>query len=281
MKILYVTDLHGMEWKYDRLLRVAIDCKVNAVVNGGDMLPKGGDLMCQDDFIRDFLDSHFQKYNDAGIDYLCCLGNDDLRRFDLLFKSICDKYSRMHDIAQSKIELGGFEFIGMNWVVDYPLRLKDRCRMDAKDYVFQQQYGSGLLSTDTGWKDLEDWFAYARTLPTIEEELYELVQPDDPLKTIYSIHMPPANMGLDKCAHGLEMGSKAVYKFLEDKQPRLSLHGHIHESPTCSGKWWGRIGQTLCIQPGQLESLSYVFIDLDTMEFERYALEHNIKDLSH
>ncbi len=79
-------------------------------------------------------------------------------------------------------------------------------------------------------------------------------------------------MGLDKCAHGLEVGSKAVYEFLKRRQPRLSLHGHIHESPACSEKWWGKIGQTVCIQPGQLESLSYVLIDLDTMEFEGFAL---------
>ncbi|MBC8457681.1 MAG: metallophosphoesterase [Deltaproteobacteria bacterium] len=272
MRIVYVTDLHGIEWKYDRLFQVVVDSNLSAVVNGGDMLPKGRDIACQGDFIVDFLDPHFKKYNDAGVDYLCCLGNDDLKRFDPLFKTICDRYPHVHDIAQCKIELSGFEFIGMNWVVDYPFRLKDRCRMDTEDYVFQEQFGSGLLSTDIGWRELEDWFAYAKTLPTIEEELNRLVQPDEPSRTIYSIHMPPFKMGLDKCAHGLEVGSKAVYGFLKRKQPRLSLHGHIHESPACSEKWWGKIGQTVCIQPGQLESLSYVLIDLDTMEFEGFAL---------
>jgi len=272
MRILYVTDLHGAEWKYDRLFQVAVDSDVDAVINGGDMLPKSRDREGQCDFIAGFLDAHFKKYNDAGLDYLCCLGNDDLKRFDPLFQDVCDSYSHAHNIAQCKIELGGFEFIGMNWVVDYPFRLKDRCRMDTEGYVFQEQFGPGLLSTESGWKDLEDWFSHAKTLPTIEDELSRLVQPTDMSRTIYSIHMPPVNMGLDKCAHGLEVGSKAVYKFLERKQPRLSLHGHIHESPACSEKWWGKIGQTLCIQPGQLEALSYVFIDLDSMEFEGFAL---------
>ena len=160
----------------------------------------------------------------------------------------------------------------MNWVVDYPFRLKDRCRMDTEDYVFQEQYGSGLISTDAGWRELEDWLAYAKTLPTIEDELSRLVQPNDMSRTIYSIHMPPYKMGLDQCAHGLEVGSKAVYEFLQSEQPRLSLHGHIHESPACSEKWWGKIGKTVCIQPGQLEHLSYVLIDLHTMEFEGFAL---------
>jgi Icc-related predicted phosphoesterase len=271
MKILYVTDLHGSEWKYDRLFQAAVDSGVDAVINGGDMLPKGGDMESQGDFIVNFLDTHFRKYNDVGIHYLCCLGNDDLKRFDPLFQDVCDRYSHAHNIAQRKIELGGFEFIGMNWVVDYPFRLKDRCRMDTEGYVFQEQFGPGLLSTDTGWKDLEDWFSHAQALPTIEEELSKLVQPNDMSRTIYSIHMPPCLMGLDQCAHGLEVGSKAVYEFLKSRQPRLSLHGHIHESPACSEKWWGKIGKTVCIQPGQLEALSYVLIDLDTMEFEGFA----------
>ena len=60
MRILYVTDLHGIEWKYDLLFEVAIGRGVDAVVNGGDMLPKGRDLMRQDDFIVDFLDVHFK-----------------------------------------------------------------------------------------------------------------------------------------------------------------------------------------------------------------------------
>jgi uncharacterized protein len=272
MRILYVTDLHGIEWKYDRLFQVMLDSEVDAVVNGGDMLPKGRDAARQGDFIVDFLDAHFKKYNDAGVHYLCCLGNDDVKRFDPLFKTVCDKHPHVHDIAQHKIKLGGFEFIGMNWVVDYPFRLKDRCRIDTEDYVFQEQFGSGLISTGTGWRELDDWLAYAKTLPSIEEELSRLVQPNDMSRTIYSIHMPPHKMGLDQCAHGLEVGSKAVYEFLQSKQPRFSLHGHIHESPACSEKWWGKIGKTLCIQPGQLEQLSYVLIDLDSMEFEGFAL---------
>ena len=39
MRILCVTDLHGIEWKYDRLFYVVVDGDVDAVVNGGDMLP--------------------------------------------------------------------------------------------------------------------------------------------------------------------------------------------------------------------------------------------------
>ena len=85
--------------------------------------------------------------------------------------------------------------------------------------------------------------------------------------------MPPYKLGLDKCGHGAEVGSKAIYDFLRSRQPRLSLHGHIHESPEYSGKWHAKIGNTVCIQPGQLTSFTYVTIDLKTMQFDRHVSE--------
>lgn len=271
MRILFTTDLHGSQWKYDRLLRVAQAHQADVVINGGDMLPKDGDLFDQDKFITGCLDAHFAQFNEAGIPYLCYPGNDDLMVFDPLFEEICQKYPFVLNLAQKRISIHAFEFIGMNWVVDYPFRLKDRCRIDTVEYTFQEQYGTGLLSTHEGWQEIPDWPAYARSLPTIQDELDRLVLPDDPTRAIYAIHMPPSGLGLDKCSHGEAVGSKAVYRFLQRLQPRLSLHGHIHESPETSGKWFANIGQTICIQPGQLEPLTYVTIDLDTMKLQRFT----------
>jgi Icc-related predicted phosphoesterase len=143
--------------------------------------------------------------------------------------------------------------------------------MDTRDYVFQEQFGTGLLSTPGGLKEIADWFAYARALPTLADELERLVRPKDMDRAVYVIHMPPHNLGLDECRPGPRVGSKAVYDFLSEHQPRLSLHGHIHESPQVSGRWHARLGDTLCIQPGQLEPFTYVVIDLETMEFDRHT----------
>lgn len=227
MRILFVTDLHGSEWKYDRIFQAAKSFNADVVINGGDMLPKGGDLFAQDQFITNYLDRHFAKFDSAHIFYLCYLGNDDLRIFQDLFDTTCNKYSYIFNLAQRKVDIGGFEFVGMNLVVDYPFRLKDWCRMDKKDYVFQEQFGTGILSTPNGWKELDDWFSYAGSLPTIEDELKQLVRPLNMAKSIYVMHMPPAGLGLDKCANGAEVGSEAVYNFLKENQPKLSLHGQI------------------------------------------------------
>lgn len=273
MKIIFVTDLHGNEAKYRRVFKAAKDHKAAAVVNGGDMLVLEGDLHgSQRDFIEGFLSPYFGEYEKAGIYHLGLLGNDDLKIHDSFFDEVCRKYKTAFNLAQQLVELNGFNFIGMNWVTDYPFRLKDRCLKDGPGYVFQEQFGAGLLSTSEGFKELEDWPAYAGTLPTIEEELAVLPRPRTDGKTIYVIHMPPSGVGLDVIRSGEKVGSRAVAGFIKKTQPLLTLHGHIHESPEMSGVWQAQIGETVCVQPGQMRSeLSYALIDLGSMEMERFV----------
>ncbi len=273
MKIIYVTDLHGNEAKYWRAFEAAKERGAQAVVNGGDMLSMEDDLhRSQREFIEGFLDGYFAAFEKAGITHLGLLGNDDLKIHDESFDAVCSKYSRAANLAQKKVKLGEFEFIGMNWVVDYPFQLKDRCRRDTKDYVFQRQLGPGLMSNERGFETLPGWFSFAGTLPTIADELETLPKPKNLKKTIYVIHMPPAGLGLDVCWSGEQVGSKAITKFIDRTQPLLTLHGHIHESFAKSGVWNARVGDTVCVQPGQTKSdaVSYAIIDLATMKMERF-----------
>ena len=173
-------------------------------------------------------------------------------------------------LAQRKFKVGEYEFVGMNWIVDYPFRLKDRCRMDTDNYIFQPQLRKGLLSTPDGWQEIDDWFSFAKKLPTMEEELDGLMRPEDMTKGVYIIHMPPYGERLDITYRGgTGVGSKALYEFLKKHQPKLALHGHIHESPEVTGRWHAKIGRTICIQPGQLNGFTYVTIELPTMKFDR------------
>lgn len=75
----------------------------------------------------------------------------------------------------------------------------------------------------------------------------------------------------------LDIGSVDIYEFLKEKQPLLSLHGHIHESPdTEKGKWINQIHQTTCIQTGQTELddkyMVYAEIDLQEKKYERKVI---------
>ncbi len=279
MKLLYVTDIHGIEWKHNEILQIASSLKPDVVINGGDMLPFKGNLLHQDKFITGFLDEYFSRFESMGIYYLGLLGNDDLRIFDDLFQQTCDKYSYVANMAQKRFRIEGseYEFIGMNWVSDLPFGLKDRARKDSVDFEFPKQIGKQYLSTPNGFKRLEDWFSYVENLPTIEDEIKNLVKPSDMNNTIYIFHNPPANIDLDVIYNSQKVGSKAEYAFLKERQPKLSLHGHIHESPNVSGKWHAQIDNTISIQPGQSQqdddSLIYVLIDLETMVMERKIIK--------
>lgn len=100
MRIIFVTDLHGSERKYERLFELAMEYRAEVVINCGDMLPKTGDLFCQRDFITKYLTKHFEKYNNAHIYYLCFLGNDDLKIFDNLFEDECRRFSFIINLDQ-------------------------------------------------------------------------------------------------------------------------------------------------------------------------------------
>lgn len=273
MKIVFVTDLHGSVDKYRRVLGVAQKKGAVAVVNGGDMLPLDGDLDgTQNDFVEGFLSGHFLEHAAAGVAWLGLLGNDDLRIHDAVFDRICRKDRNIFNLAQRRVGLNGFEFIGLNWVTDYPFRLKDRCRRDGPGYVFQRQCGAGLLSTAEGFRELADWPAYSWGLPDMRQELAALPKPANPAKAVYVIHMPPAGLGLDVISSGEKVGSAAVSRFIEKNEPLLTLHGHIHESPEVSGIWKATIASTVCVQPGQARgALTYVLIDLETMAMKRFV----------
>jgi uncharacterized protein len=82
----------------------------------------------------------------------------------------------------------------------------------------------------------------------------------DPDNLIAVLHPPPYHSGLDDApelnanlemrltATGVEtapVGSTAVREFIEDVQPLLGLHGHVHEARGST-----MIGRTLCLNPG-------------------------------
>lgn len=263
MKFIYATDLHGDREKYLRLFELGVEKGVNAIVNGGDMFPTKDDLFeNQARFLREFFDDYLAGLNKAGICFIGFPGNDDLEVFDKEYKSILSKYARAHDLAGTSIEVNGIEFVGFNLVVDYPFRLKDRCRLDYDNWTCPNLRGKALLSTINGWLEIEDWYSHVARLPSLADELALFPEPKCPSRTIYVIHMPPSGLGLDHCHHGGKVGSNSVKRFIASRQPLMTLHGHIHESPDMSGVWQAQFGITTCLQPGQNGDLVYVMVEL-------------------
>ena len=120
----------------------------------------------------------------------------------------------------------------------------------------------GLQLLSYGWSTLTPWKT-PREVP--EEELYRRLdelaeQVDDPRRAVFMIHVPPHDSGLDTAPILDEtlrptvsagdvlrgpVGSIAVRRLIEERQPLLSIHGHIHES---GGE--RKIGATVCVNPG-------------------------------
>ncbi|OPZ76361.1 MAG: hypothetical protein BWY78_01394 [Alphaproteobacteria bacterium ADurb.Bin438] len=68
-------------------------------------------------------------------------------------------------------------------------------------------------------------------------------------KLVLITHAPPYNTDCDytKLKDGgfAHVGSKAIYKIIENKQPILTLHGHIHDTVQVTGNFPCEIGKTI------------------------------------
>jgi Icc-related predicted phosphoesterase len=106
------------------------------------------------------------------------------------------------------------------------------------------------------------------------EDLDRLAKPMSYEMTIYVMHSPPFGTGLDIIPGDQSVGSYSIKAFIETHQPLLTLHGHIHESPEVSGRYFDRIGKTISVNPGQFTSGS----KLHAVTFE---LENPGKTLHH
>lgn len=283
MKILYVTDLHGDKNKYRKSLDIAVEKNINVIVNGGDMLPKLGERhLEQPIFINEFLRDYFSELERHGITYLAMLGNDDLLSVDGLFDTVCGEFENVHNIADQKVRVGEYEFIGMNNILDHPFGCKDRVVTETH-YIPQRQLSPVAgISNEYGYDRIYNWLEYARTeLPYMCDILNDLPEPENTQQTVYVMHMPPAGLRLGQLLYqDLDIGSVDIYEFLKERQPLLSLHGHIHESPdTQKGRWINQIRGTACIQTGQTElhdnDMVYAEIDLQSREYSRKVI--NVK----
>lgn len=109
---------------------------------------------------------------------------------------------------------------------------------------------------------------FLRGRETIEEDLDRLPKPFQPKRTIYVMHSPPFGTRLDLIEGGKSVGSRSIKAFIERNRPRLTLHGHIHESPKLPGTYMDRIGETLSINPGQ-----FIWTGRDVSRFHAVTFE--------
>ena len=274
---LFATDLHGRSDRYDKLLASIVRQRPAAVFLGGDLLPRSAlsaNQFGHEDFFQDYLVPAFTRIRDVlgehYPDIFLILGNDDPRRCEEDFVAAAAN-GLWHYVHEQRSLLGDFSIYGLAYVPPTPFLLKDWERYDVSRYV-----PPGCVSPEEGRRTVpteESEIKWA----TIQKDLDSLVGEDELDRAVFLLHTPPCDTPLDRAALDgktyehvpldVHVGSIAVKRFIEERQPLLTLHGHIHESARLSGEWKIRIGRTVSINGAHDgPELALVHFDLESPE---------------
>ena len=254
----FVSDLHGHSDQYHKLFQMIASETPDAVFLGGDLLPSG--LMSVssstedgDNFLHDVISQGFaQLHSKLGKRYpqvFLILGNDDGRSQEADFQA-AEHQGLWYYAHNRRLEFGDFLVFGYAYVPPTPFMLKDWERYDVSRFV-----DPGCSSPEEGWysvpvsDDEKRW-------STIQEDLAQLTLQESLDRSILLFHSPPYRTNLDRAdldgkmvdaaPLDVNVGSIAIRRFIETRQPYITLHGHVHESARLTGSWQERLGNTTC-----------------------------------
>lgn len=247
---IFVSDLHGRRERYEKLFREIRENRPDIVFFGGDLLPHSLHRDYEEDFLESFLFRNFLELkNDLKDDYpriYMILGNDDPWLAEERFISLENEgvWKYLHNRIDEYL---GYTFYGYANVPPTPFRYKDWERYDVSRYV-----DPGCIPPEEGIHTMQppvdlEW-------ATIKDDLVILAGMAIPEKSVFLFHSPPYKTYLDRAAldgkmiehvpMDVHVGSIAIMRFIEEKQPWVTLHGHIHESSQITGHWRQQFGRT-------------------------------------
>ena len=285
MKVLYTSDLHGEIYLYQELLTLVISSFAEIIALGGDLLPSFPPSKRYEDmvpnqraFVGQFLCPFLKRMMETtSVEHIFLIpGNWDLG-YSYLFKKPIEGTI---DLNQRCYRMkNGYELIGYPFVPPTPFRPKDYEKMDDPEAAWPPQKNPSYVrsSDQTDQLTSVDPYPYLRQRETIREDLNRLPKPMDQKKAIYIMHSPPFGTRLDFIQGGKSAGSRSIKAFIEENQPLLTLHGHLHESPELSGTYFDRMGETLSINPGQFTAAGRRGSELHAVTFEMENIEGTLK----
>jgi Icc-related predicted phosphoesterase len=247
----FTSDLHGQSDFYEQALACARAGSPRAVILGGDLGPHAhGErgLRHQRVFLEGLLLEFARRLREAvpSAELLLLMGNDDWRaNHDVLELHDGREWRVLHDRV---LELDGVCVAGLSWVPITPFALKDWERWEDGEAESPARL-SGWVSDAGGMH--EQAFDPDRRSPTIAGALGDLAARAPGRETIFVLHSPPLGTACDQIHGGHHVGSRAIRRFVEERQPPLVLSGHIHESPRVSGHWRDTVGTSVVVNPGQ------------------------------
>lgn len=284
MRLFYAGDVHGSERCFRKFINAAAFYEVEVLVMGGDITGKVMTPLIEERPGRytatvfgrkqkakgpeDLQDLEKQIRFNGFYPYRCDpeeyqrLTADEAYREHVMSNVMIDEVRRWMEIADEKLQGTAVRCLIMPGNDDEPeidaVLGSDRVENpdDSVVRIGDHQLLSSSWANPTPWEspreEPEDRLA-ARF-----ERIAAALDPD--LPTIFNLHVPPYDTGLDTAAqldsdfsvvttggqpNLIPVGSRAVHDFIAARQPVAGLHGHIHES-----RGVARVGRTLCINPG-------------------------------
>ena len=282
-RLYFATDIHGSETCWRKFLNAGKHYEADVMVLGGDMTGKAlvpivdqGSGRWRASLLEnryDFEDEdEVKEFEDAvrrrgyypfrtTPDEMSELESNEELRDELFHKEMLGAIERWMQMADERLPKGVECFVSPGnddqFEVDEIVSSAKRVRMAEGRVV---EFGDFQM-VSTGWSNRTPWDTYREEdEDALGERLRKMIDQVSapPERTIYNFHCPPYGSGLDDAPeltedlrpkHGgrsiIPVGSKAVREAIEEGQPALALHGHIHEARGNT-----RIGRTLCINPG-------------------------------
>ncbi len=281
----FVSDLHGSVSRYEKLFNKIEKEKPDAVFFGGDLLPSGlyafsSSKNVPEDFIKDVIKEGFielkKKLKNEYPEVFIILGNDDSKVDENAFIA-GEKEDLWKYIHNKNVIFGEYSVYGYSYVPPTPFLMKDWEKYDVSRYV-----DPGCVPPEEGSHSFpvkKDDILYS----TIQKDLEELTGSDNLSKAIMLFHSPPYKTNLDRAALDGKMvdyapldvhvGSIAIQRFIQKRQPFITLHGHVHESASITGFWKDKIKNTV------LFSAAYDGKELALVKFDPSNPEKAVREL--
>ncbi|BBL78195.1 metallophosphoesterase [Rubrobacter xylanophilus] len=299
VRVFFATDIHGSETCWRKFLNAGKHYQADVLVLGGDMTGKALVPVVEEGgrWRATLLENRYEFEGEDEVgefeeavrrrgyypfrttpEELAGLEADEKRREALFHEKMLGRIERWMRMADERLDGSVRCFVcpgnDDQFEVDEIVRAARRVELAEGRVV---EFGDGYQMISTGWSNRTPWDTYREEDEEVLEERLrrmakELEAP--PEKTVYNLHCPPYGSGLDEAPEitpdmrpkdagrsTVPVGSKAVRRIIEEGQPALSLHGHIHEARGST-----RIGRTLCINPGssyEQGQLLGAVVDLD------------------
>jgi Icc-related predicted phosphoesterase len=285
VELYYASDVHGSDQCWRKFLGASRFYRVGTLIMGGDLTGKAiVPIERRDDgvAVAEFLgEQHVAKTPQELDELLAAIRYngmypwiatrveidrhraDSAAQDELFERVMLDELQRWIDLADermSSLGVGVYVMAGNDdpWSCDAILEAASHVTAcdDRVVRIGPHEMLSCSYANPTPWdspRELDEDALYAR-IKTLADQI------EDPARAIFNLHVPPYDSGLDRAReiagdltvvyksgqpNEIPVGSRAVQQIIEEYQPVLSLHGHIHES-----RGEAHIGRTLCVNSG-------------------------------